>query len=203
MGFMDSFSLPNIWDIDQIIEDFDHQGFSILDHAYPQNYVEDLVNECSSNLNQFREAAIQNGRVSNIRSDHILWINDDLKIAQHHIHSLEAVSQQFNRTFYLGIQEVEAHFACYNAGEFYALHRDNPQGKNGRVISSVYYLHKEWQDDWGGELRLQDKNDIWHIIQPKPNRIALFQSDLLHEVLLSKQQRLSITAWLRQSDGLF
>ena len=200
---MDSFSLPNTWDVDQIIEDFDHQGFSIIDDAYPQNYVQDLVKECSSNLNQFREAAIQNGIVSNIRSDHILWINEDLMIAQHHIQSLEALSQQFNRAFYLGIKEVEAHFACYNAGEFYALHRDNPQGKNGRVISSVYYLHEEWQNHWGGELRLQDKNYAWHIIQPKPNRIALFQSDLLHEVLLSKQQRLSITAWLRQSDGLF
>ena len=200
---MDSFSLPNTWDVDQIIEDFDHQGFSIIDDAYPQNYVQDLVKECSSNLNQFRDAAIQNGIVSNIRSDHILWINEDLMIAQHHIQSLEALSQQFNRAFYLGIKEVEAHFACYNAGEFYALHRDNPQGKNGRVISSVYYLHEEWQNHWGGELRLQDKNYAWHIIQPKPNRIALFQSDLLHEVLLSKQQRLSITAWLRQSDGLF
>lgn len=143
---MDSFSLPNTWDVDQIIEDFDRQGFSIIDDAYPQNYVQDLVKECSSNLNQFREAAIQNGIVSNIRSDHILWINENLMIAQHHIQSLEALSQQFNRAFYLGIKEVEAHFACYNAGEFYALHRDNPQGKNGRVISSVYYLHEEWQD---------------------------------------------------------
>ena len=200
---MDSFSLPNTWDVDQIIEDFDRQGFSIIDDAYPQNYVQDLVKECSSNLNQFREAAIQNGIVSNIRSDHILWINENLMIAQHHIQSLEALSQQFNRAFYLGIKEVEAHFACYNAGEFYALHRDNPQGKNRRVISSVYYLHEEWKNNWGEELRLQDKNDAWHIIQPKPNRIALFQSDLLHEVLLSKQQRLSITAWLRQSNGLF
>ena len=52
---------------------------------------------------------------------------------------------------------MEAHFACYNAGEFYALHRDNPQGKNGRMISAVYYLHDDWQDNWGGELHLQDK----------------------------------------------
>lgn len=200
---MDSFSLPNTWDVDQIIEDFEQQGFSIIDNAYPQNYIDDLVNECNSNLDQFRDAAIQNGVMSNIRSDHILWIHDELPLAQQHIQTLQALSQQLNRAFYLGIQNVEAHFACYNAGEFYALHRDNPQGKNGRVISTVFYLHKEWQSTWGGELRLQDKHDQWHIITPEPNRIALFQSDLLHEVLLSKQQRLSITAWLRQSDGLF
>ena len=141
--------------------------------------------------------------VSNIRSDHILWINENLEYAQQHIQALNALAQEFNRAFYSGIQDVEAHFACYNAGEYYALHRDNPQGKNGRVISAVYYLHENWQADWGGELRLQDKNDKWHIVQPKPNRIALFQSDLLHEVLKAKHQRLSITAWLRNDSTLW
>ena len=95
---------------------------------------------------------------------HVLWLDENLTIAQQHIQTLNNLATEFNRAFYAGIHEVEAHFACYNAGEFYALHRDNPQGKNGRVISAVYYLHEEWHDDWGGELRLQDKNDQWHII---------------------------------------
>ncbi len=75
--------------------------------------------------------------------------------------------------------------------------------KNDRIISTVYYLHPEWQDDWGGQLRLQDKNDIWHIITPEPNRLVIFQSNLLHEVLVSKQQRLSITAWLRSGNSIW
>ena len=200
---MDGFSVPESWNIDKILDDFEQQGFSIIDHAYPADYINALVEECTSNLDHFREAGIQNGVVSNIRSDHILWIDEKLEEAQRHINTLHALIDQFNRAFYLGIKEVEAHFACYNAGEFYALHRDNPQGKNGRIISSVFYLHDQWQDEWGGELRLQDKNDQWHVIQPQPNRIALFQSDLLHEVMLSKQQRLSITAWLRQDSSLF
>ena len=83
------------------------------------------------------------------------------------------------------------------------MHRDNPQEKNGRIISTVYYLHEDWQDGWGGELHLQDKSGQWHTIQPKPNRIAMFQSDLLHEVIQSKHQRLSITAWLRSANVLF
>ena len=83
------------------------------------------------------------------------------------------------------------------------MHRDNPQGKNGRIISTVYYLHEDWQDGWSGELHLEDKNGQWHTIQPKPNRIAMFQSDLLHEVIKAKHQRLSITAWLRSGNVLF
>ena len=195
--------LPKSWNADQILNDLDQHGFALIDDAYSSEYTQALLEECTSHFNQFRDAAIQNGVMSQIRSDHILWINDELKIAQQHIDYLNALSEQLNQAFFLGIQEVEAHFACYNAGEFYALHRDNPQQKNGRLISTVYYLHEEWQEDWGGELRLQDKNEQWHVIPPKPNRIAIFQSDLLHEVIQAKQQRLSITAWLRSRSSIW
>ena len=199
---MEAVLLPKSWSVDQILDDLDQHGFAIIDDAYSNDYVHQLIEECTSNLNRFREAAIQNGVISKIRSDHILWLNPELVISNHHVQALYSLGQELNRAFYLGIRDVEAHFACYNAGEFYALHRDNPQGKNGRMISTVYYLHEDWQDDWGGELHLQDKNDIWHVLQPKPNRIALFQSDLLHEVLEAKHQRLSITGWLRSDSTI-
>ena len=199
---MEAVLLPKSWNVDQILDDLDQHGFAIIDDAYSNDYVHQLIEECTSNLNRFREAAIQNGVISKIRSDHILWLNPELVISNHHVQALYSLGQELNRAFYLGIRDVEAHFACYNAGEFYALHRDNPQGKNGRMISTVYYLHEDWQDGWGGELHLQDKNNIWHVLQPKPNRIALFQSDLLHEVLKAKHQRLSITAWLRSDSTI-
>lgn len=199
---MDTQLLQKSWKIEQILEDLDLQGFAIIDHAYSQDYVIELLKECNHHLNQFREAAVQNGVVNSIRSDHILWIHDGLEKAQQHIQALKALSDQLNRAYFLGIKDIEAHFACYNAGKFYALHRDNPQGKNGRVISTVYYLHEQWQDGWGGELRLQDKFQQWHTLQPIPNRLVIFQSDLLHEVLLAQQQRLSITAWLRNDNSI-
>lgn len=189
-------------DIDALLDAIDQQGFYICDHTYPTEYMQELVSECTHHLDTFRAAGIQNGVVSNIRSDHILWIEGQLPVAQQHISELERLAQQVNQAFYTGIKDVEAHFACYHAGEFYALHRDNPQGKNGRMISTVYYLHETWNHDAGGELHLQDKNGQWHIIEPKPNRFAVFQSDLLHEVKISKQQRLSITAWLRSDQQL-
>lgn len=199
---MEAVIIPGDWNVDQILDDLDQHGFSIVDDAYSSEYQHAVSQECLSHLNEFRNAAIQNGVVNNIRSDHILWLQPEFQISHLHIQTLQQFSQVLNRAFYLGIKDVEAHFACYHAGEFYTLHRDNPQDKNGRMISSVYYLHGQWQTDWGGELRLQDKHGQWHIIQPKPNRMALFQSDLLHEVLISKQQRLSITAWLRSDTSL-
>lgn len=196
-------TLSNLWDINKIINDLDDTGFSVIDQAYAEEYLQSVHQECMHHLNEFRDAAIQNGVVSQIRSDHILWINDNLPIAEQHVTTLMHLAQELNQTFFFGIREVEAHFACYNAGEFYALHRDNPQKKNDRLISAVLYLHPEWHEDWGGQLRLQDKQQNWHILEPKPNRIALFQSDLLHEVLAAKQQRLSITAWMRSNHSIW
>ena len=97
---MEATTLPKSWNIDQILDDLDQDGFAVIDHVYPHHYVHQLVNECTSNLNCFREAAIQNGVVSNIRSDHILWINENLEYAQQHIQALNALAQEFNRAFY-------------------------------------------------------------------------------------------------------
>ena len=196
-------SVPTYWNIDYIINQLDEFGFCLIDNVYPPTYLNAVRQECTLRLDDFRKAAIQNGVMDKIRSDHILWLDDTLPIAKQHTDYLMAFAKILNQTFYLGIKDVEAHFACYNAGEFYALHRDNPQKKNGRMISSVFYLHQTWQENWGGELRLQDKKGTWHTILPEPNRLALFQSDLLHEVLISKQQRLSITGWLRSDSTLF
>lgn len=196
-------SLPDHWNLNEIMTQLDEFGFCIIDHAYSNEYLTQVRDECLSHLDKFKNAAIQNGVMSTVRSDHILWIDDQLELACQHTHILNMLGQNLNEYFYLGIKEVEAHFACYEAGEFYALHRDNPQQKNNRVISSVFYLHEQWQASFGGELKLQDKQQCWHVIDPKPNRIALFQSDLLHEVLLSHHQRLSITAWLRTQSSIW
>lgn len=188
------------WDLDKIIHALDQDGFVLLDQVYPSEYVEAVRSECIAHFMEFRQAGIQQGVVSQIRSDHILWINSELPTAEQHTQALLELGQQLNQAFFFGIQEIEAHFASYNSGEFYALHRDNPQQKNNRVLSAVFYLHPEWQASWGGQLRLQDKLGNWHIIEPYSNRIAIFQSDLLHEVLPTQQQRLSITAWLRSRE---
>ena len=200
---MQQLSPIHLWNLDKILDDLSHTGFAIIDQVYTPEYIHSLVHECHTHLATFRAAGIQNGVVSQIRSDHILWIDEQLPIAQQHIENLKKLSDYLNQAFFIGIKEIEAHFACYNAGEFYKLHRDNPQQKNNRIFSTVFYLHANWQPEQGGELRLQDKEHQWHILQPLPNRMIIFQSDLLHEVLLSKQQRLSITAWLRSHDSVW
>lgn len=115
------------WDVDQIVNQLDEFGFSIIKQAYDDVFFTALNTECLSKMDNFRAAAIQDGVISKIRSDHILWINETQSLAHKHILALENLSQSLNQAFFLGIKNVEAHFACYNVGEFYALHRDNPQ----------------------------------------------------------------------------
>lgn len=197
---MDCTQLSTTWPLEKIFNSLDQHGFALIEDAYPTTFLSQVRHECISHLAEFREAAIQNGVMSKIRSDHILWIDDTLDIATQHTKNLLQFGQAFNHEFYSTIREIEAHFASYQSGEFYALHRDNPQQKNNRILSSVFYMHESWQPAWGGQLHLQDKNSQWHIIEPNPNRLVLFYSDLLHEVLPATQQRLSITAWLRSQD---
>ncbi|MBF7688525.1 2OG-Fe(II) oxygenase [Acinetobacter rathckeae] len=196
-------SLPFGWNTDFILDQIDNYGFCVIDQVYDSDFFTALNTECLQHLNEFRAAGIQNGVVSHIRSDHILWLDDTQVLAKQHRENLLALGKVFNQAFFMGINQVEAHFARYGVGEAYALHRDNPQQKNDRIISTVFYMHDIWQDDWGGELRLQDKQDHWHVIIPKPNRMVVFDSNLLHEVQVSKQQRLSITAWLRHDNEVW
>ena len=42
---MDAIHLPKSWNVDQIIEDLDQHGFTLIDDAYPQNYVQALAEE--------------------------------------------------------------------------------------------------------------------------------------------------------------
>lgn len=184
----------------QQLAQFADKGYVLIDRLYPPDILTQLYAEAQQHYQQqhFKDAAIQNGVHHSIRRDKILWIDEDLSAAKRHIEVLQHLSQYLNRELFLGIREVEAHYACYQAGEFYGLHRDNPQRKNGRVISTVFYPHLHWQPEWGGQLRIQDHQGLWHAIEPLPNRLVLFQSDLLHEVCTTHHPRWSITAWLRQ-----
>lgn len=190
--------------IDQHIDTLLEKGFVVLDQIYQQAFLQQLYDESSHELGSFRPAAIQHGVNAHIRNDHILWIEPHLSAAQIHLTTLDWIAQILNRKLFLGLRHIEGHYACYQRGQFYGLHRDNPQAKNGRVISTVFYycdeadLSRAGAAQWGGQLRLQDRQNQWHDLYPIPNRLVLFESDLLHAVEMTHAKRWSLTAWLRQ-----
>jgi SM-20-related protein len=60
----------------------------------------------------------------------------------------------------------------------------------------VLYLNADWQPSDGGELVIYKPEGNEHRIQPLQGTLAIFLSELEHEVLLTSRDRMSITGWM-------
>jgi SM-20-related protein len=114
--------------------------------------------------------------------------------------SLEQLRLRLNREAFLGLFELELHYAAYPPGAGYARHVDQPHGKTRRKISVVLYLNRGWQPDAGGELRIF--SGVEHIdVQPLAGRLVCFLTDSReHCVLPAQRERLSLTGWFGTRD---
>jgi SM-20-related protein len=143
-----------------------------------------------------------------VRGDHTRWLEPGASPPQDDVLArFESLRDELNRTLYLNLFEVEAHFACYPSGAAYARHRDafrasgtnSPAAGHERVISAVLYLNDDWQPDDGGELRLYLSNGECRDIAPLGGRLVLFLSaDFEHEVLPPRRPRYSVAAWFHR-----
>ncbi len=111
---------------------------------------------------------------------------------------------------------IEAQLTAHNDGHFYKIHNDNgsPDTMN-RVLTYVYYFHREPKGFSGGELLLYDgamhNNSMMavrssHTIQPRNNSIVFFPSHFMHEVLpitctsrAFRDSRFTINGWVRSA----
>lgn len=135
-----------------------------------------------------------------IRTDEICWIDEesDDPAVQAYLIQTNNVANIFNESLFLGLIEFETHFAAYQAGSFYKKHIDQFATTKTRKISCVYYLNNDWQEAFGGELKLYNKEEqLIKNVFPEGNRFICFNSELLHEVCLTHQPRYSITGWMK------
>lgn len=156
----------------------------------------------------FKKSAIGNQAnekvVDAVRGDYILWLNEESadEAEKQFFSKINDFVQYLNRTCYLGITDKEFHYAVYPEGTFYKRHLDTFQNDSRRKLSMVCYLNDEdWQPEFGGELTIylkENGRETEKNIYPVKGRMVIFESQLLeHEVKPVKQQRLSITGWLK------
>lgn len=94
---------------------------------------------------------------------------------------------------------TRAMVACYpGQGTHYVKHVDNPNG-DGRCITAIYYINKDWRPEDGGVLRIypEGMNKVANI-EPLFDRMLFFWSDRRnpHEVMpASVTSRYAITVW--------
>ena len=163
-------------------------------------------------IGQLQQAGVGNQKnfqtLKTVRGDHIKWIEEGRSIAgDFFLNRIQEFVQYLNRTCFLGIRDMEFHFAKYPVGTFYKRHSDNFQKSNNRKISVVCYLNQGWKTDDGGQLRLYlpkaDGTENVLDIDPAGGRVACFFSHIEHEVLPTNRERLSATGWLLNEKTLF
>lgn len=137
-----------------------------------------------------------------VRRDQIAWLNGQTQ-AQGALFSLfDDIQAGLNQRLFLGLKRFEAHYATYEAGDFYRRHLDSFRGRSSRIISLVLYLNENWSLTDGGLLQVfnrENPNEVCGSVLPEAGRVAIFVSeDVPHEVLAAQRTRYSIACWFRR-----
>lgn len=183
-------------------------GLSVRDRFLAPSQVRALV-DCANlrrERGDFRGARIGNERSlqrrEDIRGDSTCWIVPPLLPAERTLlEEFERLRLELNAQAWLGLFELELHYARYPPGAGYARHVDQPQGRAQRRVSLVLYLNESWTPEAGGELRLFDAAGRHRDIEPIAGRLVCFlTSGREHAVLATQRERLSISGWFRARD---
>jgi SM-20-related protein len=184
------------------------EGISIRDRFLSVEEIEALrgcarVREARGDFSAARigaGAAAQ--RRAAIRGDFTCWLREPLLPPERALRDrLEEFRLQMNRDSFLGLFELELHYARYPPGAAYARHVDQPQGSAQRRLSMALYLNPDWQPGDGGVLRIFGTDGQVLDVEPLCGRLVCFlTSEREHEVLPVRRERLSISGWFRARD---
>lgn len=188
-----------------VLDGLAQSRYAVVHDALPPALLAALQSELAAlyHAGRFYRAGIGRGQQAalnaEIRGDAICWLEPDMPAGQAYLALMDDLRQQLNREFFLGLQEFEAHYAAYVPGSFYRRHVDRHQSSDARVVSSVFYLNRDWPLAAGGELKLYDAEDrLLLTLPPLANTLVLFMSDdMPHEVLAANRERHSIAGWFR------
>ncbi len=180
-------------------------GIAVHDHFISREHVGGLI-RCAGvrrERGDFAGARIGAERQlqlrGDIRGDEISWIAAPLFAEESALLSdLERLRLDLNREGFLGLFDLELHYAWYAPGAGYARHVDQLRGRNHRTVSLVLYLNEAWTPEAGGELRIFEGKEA-HDIEPIAGRLVCFLTEgREHAVLTARRDRLSITGWFCQ-----
>jgi SM-20-related protein len=134
-----------------------------------------------------------------IRGDFTCWLSEPwLPPERLLMQRMEELRLQLNQDAFLGLFELEMHYARYPGGAAYSRHVDQPLGSTQRKLSLVLYLNPAWQSMDGGVLRIHCTDERFVDVEPIAGRLVCFLTPgREHEVLEARSERLSISGWFR------
>ena len=191
--------------LDRILQELRADGVSVSDGFLPPSDVRVLA-DCAAlrrSRGEFLEARIgaDGGlqRREDVRGDLICWLAGELFPAEAEVlGALERLRARLNESAYLGLLDLEIHYAWYPPGAAYARHVDRPRGRSARRVSLALYLNEHRSPADGGALRIQADDGRLRDVEPVGGRLVLFLSEAReHEVLPTHVPRLALTGWFR------
>lgn len=191
------------------LDNFETKGYHVFNAFIDKQKVSAVLEELTSlrEAEQFKKAGIgkqDNFQIDkNERGDFISWIDkhNPQPATKYFLEQLDEVISQLNRNFYLGIRDYECHYTQYPVGTFYKKHVDRHKAGSARIVSFVFYLNEDWQEEDGGQLRIFDGESYADVL-PSAGRLAIFLSEKEHEVLPTNRVRNSITGWMLNEERM-
>lgn len=192
-----------------IIDSITSEGYGVLDNFLSSDEVLALAAQLRQRqtAGQLRAAGIGQGQATvekQIRGDAIFWLDETDQTSEETVFldRIDAFRQYVNQTCYLGLREVEFHYALYPPGALYKRHLDQFRASSQRKLSLICYLNSNWQPADGGQLAIYlpvaGQQERTLTIEPVGGRLVCFESGRLeHEVLPATRERLSLTGWLK------
>jgi len=195
--------------LDTLLDALAGPGWCVLPQAFAPDQVAALRATCLERHQdgQFHPAGVgakTPSLRSEIRGDHIRWIEqaDPDPAVQTYLAAMDDLRQGVNQAFYLGLHELEAHFAVYPQGSGYKRHLDRFRDDDRRTLTAIVYLNQDWADDDGGMLHFwPDPAGTGEAITipPRGGTLVTFLSDRFwHEVAPARRQRLALTGWFKR-----
>lgn len=197
--------------VEGVIDGLAGQGYAVMPGYFSPTLMRALLREARlrEKRGEFRPAAVgrHNGQLRNrlVRTDHTCWLEGQSLAQCRLLEELETLRLGINRSLFLGLFDLESHFAVYPPGAFYRRHLDAFKGNNPRVVSVVVYMNPVWSAEDGGCLRLWRAPDARRAIMDVPPRsgtlVCFLSEQIPHEVLPAINPRFSIAGWFRRQAG--
>ncbi len=135
-----------------------------------------------------------------VRGDSIYWLDrkhEDV-YENEFFDQIDDFIKYLNRSCFAGITNYEFHYSLYETGSFYQKHLDQFQDNSSRKYSMISYLNTDWQAIDGGELLIYQSYNNKKITPTQGKTVFFKSNELQHEVLVTKERRMSITGWLKR-----
>jgi SM-20-related protein len=186
------------------------RGFAVVSEFLPRTDVAALRAEAERHraAGEFRPARVGRGasaeRDARLRGDSIRWLGAEHASAPERalLARLGALRGALNRALFLGLVELEAHYALYPPGAGYTRHLDRFRDDDARAVSLVLYLNDGWRAEDGGALQLFAAE---HDVEPRREiapcggtLVALRSEGIWHAVAPARRERWSVAGWLRR-----